>query len=47
MPGGFTASNLPIGFQLVGPQLSEALLVRAGVAFQSATDWNRRHPTLN
>jgi amidase len=47
MPGGFTASGLPIGFQLVGPHLSEALLVRAGAAFQSATDWNRRHPTLN
>jgi amidase len=47
MPGGFTTSGLPIGFQLVGPHLSEALLVRAGAAFQSATDWNRRHPVLN
>ena len=47
MPGGFTASGLPIGLQLVGPHLSEALLVRAGAAFQSATDWNRRHPVLN
>jgi amidase len=47
MPGGFTASGLPIGLQLVGPHLSEALLVRAGAAFQSATDWNRRHPILN
>jgi amidase len=47
MPGGFTTAGLPIGFQLVGPGLSEALLVRAGAAFQSATDWNRRHPVLN
>src|SRR3984957_12793653 len=47
MPGGFTALGLPIGFQLVGPHFSEALLVRAGAAFQSATDWNRRHPVLN
>jgi len=39
--------GLPIGFQLVGPHSSEALLVRAGAAFQSATDWNRRHPILN
>ena len=30
LPGGFTASGLPIGLQLVGPHLSEALLVRAG-----------------
>jgi amidase len=47
MPGGFTTAGLPIGFQLVGPDLSEALLVRAGAAFQSATDWHRRHPVLN
>jgi amidase len=47
MPGGFTASGLPIGLQLVGPHMSEALLVRAGAAFQLATDWNRRHPILN
>jgi amidase len=47
MPGGFTGSGLPIGFQLVGPDLSEGLLVRAGAAFQSATDWNRRHPVLS
>jgi len=47
MPGGFTASGLPIGLQLIGPHLSEALLVRAGHAFQSVTNWNRRHPVLN
>jgi amidase len=47
MPGGFTAAGLPIGLQLVGPHMSEALLVRAGAAFQAATDWNRRHPILN
>jgi amidase len=46
MPGGFTAAGLPIGFQLVGPHLSEALLVRAGAAFQSATEWHLRHPNL-
>jgi amidase len=47
MPGGFTTAGLPIGLQLVGPHMSEALLVRAGAAFQLATDWNRRHPILN
>ena len=29
LPGGFTAEGLPIGFQLVGRHLDEALLVRA------------------
>jgi amidase len=46
LPGGFTDAGLPIGFQFVGRHLDEALLVRAGHAFQGTTDWHRRHPTL-
>jgi amidase len=46
IPGGFNAAGLPIGFQLVGRHLDEALLVRAGHAYQGATDWHRRHPSL-
>jgi len=46
MPGGFTAKGLPLSFQLVGRHLDEALLVRAGHAYQQATDWHHRHPTL-
>jgi len=46
LPGGFTADGLPIGFQLVGRHLDEALLARAGHAYQQATDWQRRHPPL-
>lgn len=46
LPGGFTAAGLPIGFQLVGRRLDEQLLVRAGHAFQQATDWHKRHPVL-
>lgn len=44
LPGGFTAAGLPIGFQLIGRHLDEALLVRAGHAFQRHTDWHRRRP---
>lgn len=44
LPGGFTKAGLPIGFQLVGPHLSEDVLCRAGHAFQQATDWHTRHP---
>ncbi|MCC5812916.1 MAG: amidase [Ectothiorhodospiraceae bacterium] len=44
LPGGFTESGLPIGFQLVSGHLNEAMLIRAGVAFQSTTAWHRRHP---
>jgi amidase len=44
LPGGFTESGMPMGFQLVAPALHEHDLVRAGAAFQCATDWHRRRP---
>jgi amidase len=46
LPGGFTKNGLPIGFQLVGPHLSEDVLCRAGHAFQQATNWHTHHPDL-
>ncbi|HKU99817.1 MAG TPA: amidase [Vineibacter sp.] len=46
LPGGFTRQGLPLSFQLVGRHLDEALLVRAGHAYQQVTDWHRRHPPL-
>jgi len=46
MPNGFTANGLPLSFQFVGRQLDESLLVRAGYAYQQATDWHRRHPPV-
>jgi amidase len=47
MNGGFDKRGAPIGFQLVGKHLSEGLLLRAGHAFQSITDWHTRHPPLD
>jgi aspartyl-tRNA(Asn)/glutamyl-tRNA(Gln) amidotransferase subunit A len=49
LPCGFTASNsgskpLPIGLQLLGPNFSEAKLLRIARMFESATDWHRRRP---
>jgi amidase len=46
LPGGFSATGLPIAFQLVAAHLAEATLVRAGAAFQRVTSWHRRHPSL-
>ena len=46
LPGGFSAAGLPIAFQLVAANLDEAMLVRAGAAFQRVTSWHRRHPCL-
>ena len=44
LPNGFDATGMPLSMQLVGPHLSEDVLVRAGHAFQVATDWHRRRP---
>jgi amidase len=46
LPCGFTDAGAPIGFQFVGRHLEEDMLVRAGYAYQSATDWHSRHPAL-
>jgi len=45
LPGGATKEGLPVGFQLVGRHLEEALVLRAGHAFQQATQWHTRRPT--
>jgi len=44
LPGGATADGLPVGFQVIGRHLDEALVLRAGHAFQRATDWHTRRP---
>jgi amidase len=46
LPAGFDSDGLPIGLQLIGPVLGEARLLAAGIAFQQATDWHRRHPAI-
>ena len=46
LPAGFTRQGTPVALQLVARHLDEALLVRAGRAFQRETDWHRRHPAL-
>ncbi len=46
LPAGFTAQGTPIAFQFVARHFEEELLVRAGWAYQQATDWHRKHPNL-
>ena len=46
VPGGFTPSALPVGFQLVARPFAEALLFRTGAAYEGATDWTRCAPEL-
>jgi amidase len=46
LPGGFTQDGIPIGFQLVARHVDEALLCRAGYAYQGVTDWHQRRPPI-
>jgi amidase len=46
LPSGFTDAGTPIAFQLVSRHLEEALVVRAGRAYQRETNWHRRHPKM-
>ena len=47
LPGGMSSDGLPIGVQLIGAPFTEATLIRAGRAFQHATDWHLRRPDLS
>ena len=45
LPSGFSSElGLPLSAQIVGAPFAEALLVRAGHAYQQVTDWHLRVP---
>ncbi len=46
VPCGFTSDGLPVGLQIVGARHADALTLRVGQAYQAATDWHTRTPTL-
>lgn len=46
IPAGFSDSGLPVAFQLVGRPFAEALLFRAGYAYQAVTGWHTRVPNV-
>lgn len=46
VPCGFTAAGLPVGLQLVGRPFEEATVLRAGHAYEQATEWHQRRPHL-
>lgn len=45
VPCGFV-EGLPVGLALAGRRLEEETVLRAGHAFQRATDWHERRPSL-
>ncbi|TET07068.1 Asp-tRNA(Asn)/Glu-tRNA(Gln) amidotransferase subunit GatA [Candidatus Dependentiae bacterium] len=44
IPCGFTKDTIPIGFQLIGPSLSEELLYQTAHAYEQQTPWHTMHP---
>lgn len=43
VPCGFV-QNMPVAFQLIGPDLSEDLLFKAAHAYERAHEWYKQHP---
>jgi len=46
VPCGFTKNGMPVGFQILGPNLSEQQLFQVGHAYQQMTDWHKQYPKL-
>ncbi|HET6608783.1 MAG TPA: amidase family protein, partial [Rhodopila sp.] len=43
---GYGAGGLPISMQVVGKPFQDATVFRAGHAYEKATDWRSKRPTL-
>lgn len=46
VPAGHTDDGLPVGMQIVGRRLHDALVLRASAAFEAAAPWRDRWPGL-
>ena len=46
VPMGFDVDGMPLGLQLMAAPFRDPLVLRAGKAYQQATDWHERRPGL-
>jgi aspartyl-tRNA(Asn)/glutamyl-tRNA(Gln) amidotransferase subunit A len=46
LPCGFTQGNLPVGLQIVTQPFAEATVFCVAYAYEQATDWHQRRPSL-
>jgi aspartyl-tRNA(Asn)/glutamyl-tRNA(Gln) amidotransferase subunit A len=44
--GGFSETDLPLGLQIIGRPCDDARVMKVGHAYQLATNWHRRRPSL-
>ena len=45
VPAGF-AQELPVGMQIIGKPFDEATILRIAFAYEQATDWHKRRPSI-
>lgn len=43
---GFSKQGLPVGFQLIGPQFSESLILNAAYQYEQKKEWYKQKPNL-
>ena len=46
LPNGFGRSGLPLGMQILGRPFGETTILRVGHAYERATEWHTRRPSL-
>ena len=46
LPNGFTTKNLPTSITFMGQLFEEGKVLAVAKAYQDATNWHKRHPTL-
>jgi aspartyl-tRNA(Asn)/glutamyl-tRNA(Gln) amidotransferase subunit A len=46
VPCGFASDGLPVGLHIVGRMFDDATVLRASHAYEAATEWHQRKPTL-
>lgn len=46
VPCGFDSKGLPVGAQLLGPALSEEVVLRAAYNFEQATEFHKKNPEI-
>lgn len=46
VPAGFTDDGLPVGLQIIGRHLDDALVLKASAAFERARPWLQRRPPV-